>query len=97
MAHELYHAVQGAIAPQQDAWHAKDADKGQYRALAQQCSTTVDYFEALYDEGTASYVGDPFLLRDAKGADAKKALTEMQDELAYLSRDVTLLELPSRA
>ena len=94
MAHELYHAVQGAFAPQQNAWwHAKDADKGQYRALAQQCSMTFDYFEALYDEGTASYVGDLFLLRDAKGADAKKALTEMQDGLAYLSRDVTLLEL----
>lgn len=94
MAHELYHAVQGAFALKQNAWwHAKDIDKGQYGALAQQCSTTFDYFDALYEEGTASYVGDLFLLRDAKGADAQKALTEMQDGIAYLSRDVTLLEL----
>ena len=94
MAHELYHAVQGASASQQNGWwYAKDADKGQYRALAQQCSTTFDYFNALYEEGTASYVGDLFLLRDAKGAAAKKMLTEMQDGIAYLSNDVTLLEL----
>ncbi len=94
MAHELYHAVQGAFAPQQRAWwHAKEAENGPYAALAKQCSTTADYLEALYDEGTASYVGDIFLLRDAKGAAAQKALTEMQDGLAYLSNDVTLLEL----
>lgn len=94
MAHELYHAVQGAFVPEQNAWwHAKDADKGQYRALAQQCSSTSDYFEALYDEGTAVYVGDLFLLRDAKSVAAKDALTEMKNGLAYLSNHVTLLEL----
>ena len=94
MAHELYHAVQGAFAPRQDAWwHTREAGKAQYAALSKQCSTTSDYFEALYDEGTASYVGDVFLLRDAKGAAAQKALTEMQDGIAYLGNDVTLLEL----
>ena len=94
MAHELYHAVQGAYAPRQKAWWAeKDAENGPDRALAQQCSTTNDYFDALYQEGTASYVGDPLLLRDAKGAAANKMVTEMEEGLAHLGNSLTLLEL----
>lgn len=94
MAHELYHAVQSAYAPSQKAWwHNKDAEKGPDRTLAQQCSTTYDYFDALYLEGTASYVGDPFLLRDVKSAAAEKMLTEMKEGIANLGNSVTLLEL----
>ncbi len=94
MAHELYHAVQGAYAPHQEAWWSKqDAQNGRDQALAQQCSTTYDYFDALYQEGTASYVGDPFLLRNANGAEARKMVSEMDEGLARLGDSVTLLEL----
>jgi hypothetical protein len=94
MAHELYHAVQGAFAIDQQAWWSgPDARKGPGKELAQQCSTTNDYFDALYEEGTASYVGDPLLLRDAKGEKARKMMTEMEDGIAHPRNSVTLLEL----
>jgi hypothetical protein len=94
MAHELYHAVQGAYAPKpKDWWSQKGTDQGPDHALAQQCSTNDQLLAALYEEGTASYVGDPFLLRDSKGPAAKKDLMEMQDGIAHIWQSVTLLEL----
>ncbi len=94
MAHELYHAVQGAYAPAPSGWWSKkDAMQGRDETLAQQCSTNYQLFSALYEEGTASYVGDPVLLRNAEGSAAKKMFTEMQDGVAHFSNSVTLLEL----
>jgi hypothetical protein len=94
MAHELYHAVQGAYASSQKTWWSeKGAEEGTDGALARQCSETYDLFDVLYEEGTASYVGDPFLLRDAKGRGAKKMVTEMEEGVAHLRNSVTLLEL----
>ena len=94
MAHELYHAVQSAFATGQHVWWtAQGAEKGVYGALARQCSTTNDYFDALYGEGTASYVGDPLLLSDASGDKPKKMITEMEDGVKHPRNSVTLLEL----
>ena len=94
MAHELYHAIQGAYAgSQKNWWSEKEAEHGPDHVLAKQCSTNDDLLSALYEEGTASYVGDPFLLRDAKGAGSKKMLTEMEQGIAMVRSSVTLLEL----
>jgi hypothetical protein len=73
MAHELYHAVQGAyVSAPTNWWSNKDAAQGPDHTLAEQCSTNNQLFSALYEKGTASNVGDAFLLRDAKGMAAKK-------------------------
>lgn len=94
MAHELYHAVQGAYAPKpKEWWSEKDGAQGPDHSLAQQCSTTYDLLTSLYEEGTASYVGDVFLLRDAKEPSAKELVTKMEDGIAHISNSVTLLEL----
>ena len=94
MAHELYHAVQGVYAPSEKGWWSvKDAGKGADRMLAQQCSTNYDYFGALYQEGTASYVGDPLLLSDVKSHAAQKMVKEMEDGIGQLVNSLTLLEL----
>jgi len=94
MAHELYHAVQGAYAVQpKDWWTEKAAESGPHAVLAKQCETTFELFEALYEEGSASYVGDELLLKGAPGPGATKDLSDFQDGLGRLDQSITLLEL----
>ncbi len=94
MAHELYHAVQGAYLPQpKDWWSQPEAERGPDHVAAQRCSNNYQLLSALYEEGSASYVGDPFLLGGAEGPAARKMLTEMQDGIANIRTSVTLLEL----
>jgi hypothetical protein len=97
MAHELYHAVQGAYSHlPTDWWFQKSADHGPDHALAQQCSTNYELFGDLYQEGTAEYVGDPFLANGSKPSAAHNGPSEqeqLQDGIAHIWRSVTLLEL----
>jgi len=94
MAHELYHAVQGAYAVQpQDWWADRGADSGPHAVLAKQCATNSELFEALYEEGSASYVGDLLQLKGAPGPGAKTLLGDFEDGLHDIDRSTTLLEL----
>ena len=94
MAHELYHAVQGALADTAMAWWARPgALKGKQGALASRCADTAQLFTDLYQEGSASYVGDPLLLTGEEGPLAKKTRGEMEAGLAQMGNSRTLLEL----
>jgi hypothetical protein len=94
MAHELYHAVQGALGDHSAPWWARpEAAKGRNSALAQRCATTAQLFTDLYQEGSASYVGDPLLLGGHEGPLAKKTRQEMEAGLAHVVDSSTLLEL----
>jgi hypothetical protein len=94
MAHELYHAVQFAYAVQpSDWWTDKGLASGPYAVLATRCSTTFKLFEALYEEGSASYVGAPLELKGAGGPGATALLSGFEDGLNHISRSITLLEL----
>jgi len=94
MAHELYHAVQGALAEHPSAWWARPgALKGKQGKLAQRCADTAQLFTDLYQEGSASYVGDPTLLSGEEGPLAKKTREDMVAGLSQLGNSRTLLEL----
>ncbi len=94
MAHELYHAVQGAYAVQpKDWWTQQAAQSGPHAMLAKQCATNSELFEALYEEGSASYVGDLLQLKGATGPGATKLLSDFEDGLSDIDRSTTLLEL----
>jgi len=94
MAHELYHAVQGAYEVEpKDWWAEKGAESGPNAVLAKQCETNFELFEALYEEGSASYVGDVLQLKGAPGPGATKLLSDFQDGLSRLDHSITLLEL----
>ncbi len=80
MAHELYHAVQGAEA-------------GESAPLPKACQSTAQLFGALYEEGSASFVGDVLLLQGIEAPGAKKMLDEMQGGLNNINNSITLLEL----
>jgi len=94
MAHELYHAVQGALAEHPSAWWARPgALKGKHGTLARRCAETAQLFTDLYQEGSASYVGDPTLLSGEEGPLAKKTREDMVAGLSQLGNSRTLLEL----
>ncbi len=94
MAHELYHAIQGVFAKQQVAWwNQKKATQGGKAALAKQCTALAQLFTDLYQEGSASYVGDPFLLTGDLGPIAKKTLDDMANGIKGIAKSTTLLEL----
>jgi hypothetical protein len=94
LSHELYHAVQAVYADKSKPWWSQPpAKKNPDAVLAQQCSSNADLFDALYQEGSASYVGDEMLLEGVDSPDAKKTFTEFQYGLGQLHRDATLLEL----
>jgi hypothetical protein len=94
MAHELYHAVQATYADTTKPWYVKTQPKDSPDpGLAQQCSDTADLFDALYQEGSASYVGDVVLLDGIDTPKAKALVADFTGGLKELHKDVTLLEL----
>lgn len=94
MAHELYHAIQGHFAKQPAAWWSqKQALHGPKAVAAQQCMDLARLFTDLYQEGTASYVGDPALLAGSPGPIAKKTMDDMANGVRHIAWSTTLLEL----
>ena len=94
LAHELYHAVQAVYTVDLDDRWLKPQGVTLYEKAHQQiCANLANLFASLYQEGSASYVGDPMLLDAETGPLAKKTRTELQDGLNTLSSYRTLLEL----
>jgi len=94
LAHELYHAVQAVYTvDQDDHWLKPQSATADGRAHQQMCANLANLFVNLYEEGSATYVGDPMLLDPATGPLAQKTRTELQDGLNNLSSHRTLLEL----
>jgi hypothetical protein len=94
LAHELYHAVQGAYSvDSDDIWLKPESRTAKGKARQQLCVGLAGLFSNLYQEGSASYVGDTLLLDPASGPLAKKTREEMEVGLHHLSDHATLLEL----
>jgi hypothetical protein len=94
LAHELYHAVQAAHSVEpDDVWLKPESPTPQGRAHQQMCAGLSGLLSNLYQEGSASYVGDPMLLDEASGPFAAKTRAEMRDGLKLLGNHATLLEL----
>ena len=94
LAHELYHGVQAAYSvDKDDRWLKPQSPTADGKAHQQMCAKLANLFASLYQEGSASYVGDPLLLDAETGALAKKTRTELLDGLAILNAHLTLLEL----
>ena len=94
LAHELYHAVQAVYSVDtDDRWLKPESPAEDGRAHQHMCADLANLFANLYQEGSASYVGDPMLLDPESGPLAKKTRGELQDGLDNLSTHRTLLEL----
>jgi hypothetical protein len=94
LAHELYHAVQAVYTvDDDDRWLKPESTTPGGRAHQQMCANLANLFASLYQEGSASYVGDPLLLDPEAGPLARKTRTEFQDGLNNLRAHRTLLEL----
>jgi hypothetical protein len=94
LAHELYHAVQAVYSvDNDDRWLKPESATPDGRAHQQMCANLANLFANLYQEGSASYIGDPLLLDAEAGPLARKTRTEFQDGLNNGSAHRTLLEL----
>ena len=94
LAHELYHAVQAVYTvDNDDRWLKPENPTAEGRARQQVCANLANLFSNLYQEGSASYVGDPMLLDAETGPLAEKTRTDLQDGLNTLGAHLTLLEL----
>ena len=94
LAHELYHAVQAVYSVEKDdTWLKPESSTAKGRARQQVCANLSNLFANLYQEGSASYVGDPMLLDEQTGPLAKKTRAELQDGLNNLHNHLTLMEL----
>ena len=94
LAHELYHAVQAVYTVDDDSrWLKPQSPTPGGKAHQQVCANLANVFSNLYQEGSASYVGDPLLLDPEAGPLARKTRTEFQDGLNNLGAHRTLLEL----
>jgi len=94
LAHELYHAVQAVYSvDSDDKWLKPESPTAAGRAHQQMCANLSNLFSNLYQEGTASYVGDPLLIGVETGPLARKTREEFQNSLNNLGAHVTLLEL----
>ncbi len=94
MAHELYHAVQGALqSPDEKTLDDFDSANFTGTADARKCIETHSLFSNLYAEGTASYVGDILLLAPGSGAFGDKSLQDFKDGMKRLRASATLLDL----
>ena len=86
--HELYHAVQGAFATDRELkidprqGHAEEA-----------CITSGHLFNNLYDEASATYVGDLSLLPQSHSLAATRTLNDINDGMKHIQNSVTLLEM----
>ena len=94
LAHELYHGVQAVYSvDKDDTWLKPPSPTAEGKARQQICANLANLFANLYQEGSASYVGDPMLLAGDTGPLAQKTLTEFQEGLNNLGADRTVLEL----
>lgn len=93
MEHELYHAIQGLARTHDPA----GADMPPRRkACLQRLPGGVEMaelFESLYDEGTATYVGDVLLLSHEADANTRRDIDHLERNIRWVERSVTLLEL----
>ena len=94
LAHEFYHAVQAAhpVGPANPPPrpHTTAGGRGPDHMV---CEHLSDLFDNLYQEGSASYVGDPLLLDAAGGQVAATTRAEFETGLKHLGAHRTLLEL----
>ncbi len=94
LAHELYHAVQAVYSvDSDDLWLKAESPSPAGRAHQHMCANLANLFSNLYQEGSASYVGDPMLLDADTGPLAKKTRMELQAGLNAMGDHRTLLEL----
>ena len=92
MAHELYHAVQAAFAPASERADLEHPEVGA-TATAARCATLSKLFSDLYQEGSASLVGDPLMLDPTTGPLARKTREDMADGVMQIRHHATLLDL----
>jgi hypothetical protein len=86
--HELYHAVQGALAAD------RELEIDNPRGHAQQaCIASGHLFNSLYEEGSAMYVGDVSLLPQSHSPAATRRLIDINDGQKHIQNSVTLLEM----
>ena len=94
LAHELYHAVQGVFTVDvDDRWLKPESPTAEGRAHQQMCANVANLFANLYQEGSASSVGDTMMLDPETGPLAKRSRKELEDGLNQLGGHLTLLEL----
>jgi hypothetical protein len=90
--HELYHAVQGAVAvdrgtlgelpPPEDMTHAQQA-----------CLKTAHLFASLYEEGSATYVADISLLDHVHSEAGLRQKADLTDGIQHVKWSASLLEM----
>lgn len=91
-AHELYHAVQGAFAKERGALDELP-DLSSFDAGRQSCMKTRQLFGNLYEEGSAMYVEDGDLLKQAKSSIGKKQEEDLRDGIQHAGWSAALLEM----
>ncbi|MFC6645437.1 DUF5700 domain-containing putative Zn-dependent protease [Granulicella cerasi] len=92
IAHELYHAVQGAFA--KESGRVGDLpDLTGMSSERQSCLKTKQLFTNLYEEGSALYVEDITLLQQAQSSIGKRQEADLTDGIKHVSTSVSLLEM----
>ena len=94
LAHELYHAIQNVYSvDSEDRWLKPERPGLEARRRQEVCANLANLFTNLYQEGSASYVGDPLLIDRAGGPFSMKLRSDFEDGLHNLRTHRTLLEL----
>jgi hypothetical protein len=90
--HELYHAVQGAYSKERGYTDIPPSLEKMPRAQ-QACIKTSHLFSSLYEEGSATYVGDISLLEHATSAGGLRQKVDLEDGTKHVTWSVSLLEM----
>lgn len=88
MTHELYHAVQNEF--NEDRNWTNDAPTPYAK---QTCLAMAHLLSDVYNEGSATYVGDISLLSDSHATFAARAREDLKDGLNHIQNSITLLDL----
>jgi hypothetical protein len=86
--HELYHAVQGAYAPEREMKIWSKHGRSQ-----EACANVEHLFANLYEEGSARYVEDISLLSQSHSEAAKRILTDLADSISRVHTSASLLDM----
>jgi hypothetical protein len=92
--HELYHAVQGAFSKDRGYTDIPPSLEKMPRAQ-QACIKTSHLFSSLYEEGSATYVGDISLLEHATSTGGLRQKVDLEDGIKHVAWSVSLLEMTS--
>jgi len=83
--HEMYHAVQGAFA------RKRSADRNFPQGSV--CAATIQLFDDMYEEGTATFVADQSLVNQSTSSNGIRQRNDMEEGLKHIQWSASLFDM----